>query len=154
MKRTPFIVFGLFAALCLVVIPIWAFGKEGNPSAGTVQVAPEDQEAKELFAGNCGPCHTLAAAGSDGVVGPNLDEILVPTGANAAEQYEGIYTRTLTAISCGVQGRMPKGIVIGEEAEEVARFVGVYAAQIGKGPTQDTDSAPTPEVGDCPTATD
>ena len=27
---------------------------------------------------NCGSCHTLYKAGTDGVVGPNLDELLAP----------------------------------------------------------------------------
>ena len=153
MSKTPFIVFGVFAAICVIVIPVFAFAKEGGESAGTVEVAPEDEEAKELFAANCGPCHTLAAAGSDGVVGPDLDEILVPTGTNDAGQYDGIYTRVLTAVTCGVPpggGRMPRGILLGDEAKSVARFVALYAGQIGKGPTQDAADAKTPAPGECP----
>ena len=42
----------------------------------------------------CGGCHTLAAAGADGVVGPNLDE-LQPDAATVA-----------TVVSNG-QGSMP-----------------------------------------------
>jgi cytochrome c2 len=30
-------------------------------------------EGKELFLEKCGGCHTLAAAGTNGTVGPNLD---------------------------------------------------------------------------------
>ena len=30
---------------------------------------------KELFAQNCSSCHTLAAAGASGKVGPNLDQL-------------------------------------------------------------------------------
>jgi mono/diheme cytochrome c family protein len=30
---------------------------------------------KEVFAANCGTCHTLAAAGTNGTVGPNLDQL-------------------------------------------------------------------------------
>ena len=44
---------------------------KGNPAAG-----------KELFADNgCGGCHTFKAAGADGKIGPNLDEVL--TGKDA-----------------------------------------------------------------------
>lgn len=43
----------------------------------------------QVFANNgCGGCHTLAAAGSGGVTGPDLDEVL--PGQNAAEVEEDI----------------------------------------------------------------
>ena len=32
-------------------------------------------DPKGLFASNCGSCHTLAAAGTSGQIGPNLDQI-------------------------------------------------------------------------------
>ena len=31
--------------------------------------------AEQLFTDNCGNCHTLAAAGASGKVGPNLDQL-------------------------------------------------------------------------------
>jgi mono/diheme cytochrome c family protein len=44
----------------------------------------------QVFANNgCGGCHTLAAAGSGGVTGPNLDEVLTP-GLSAAKIHEDI----------------------------------------------------------------
>jgi len=149
MSKRPFVVFGLFAAICLIVLPILALGKEGRSDAGTVKVASEDIEGRDLFVNNCGACHTLAAAGSDGVVGPNLDDQLVTGGINAAEQYDGIYGRTLQAVTCGISGRMPKGILLGEEAKEVSAFVAAYAARIGEGPTLDTATAEKPEPGNC-----
>jgi mono/diheme cytochrome c family protein len=149
MSKGPFVVFGLFAALCLLVLPWLALGKEGEESAAIVEVASGDQAGKELFATNCGPCHTLAAAGTDGVVGPNLDEILVPTGSNSPEQFEGIASRVMTAIECGVQGRMPRQILLGDEAETAAKFVAAYAGQIDKGPTVDTSSAKDPPPPEC-----
>jgi mono/diheme cytochrome c family protein len=149
MSKGPFIVFGLFAVLCVLVLPILALGKEGGEDAGIVEVADRDQAAKQLFATNCGPCHTLAAAGTDGVVGPNLDELLVPTGINSATTYESGYARVLQAVSCGVQGRMPAGILVGEEATGVAQFVAAYAGQIGAGPVVDTATAQTPPPNPC-----
>jgi mono/diheme cytochrome c family protein len=145
-SKRPFVLFGLFAAICLIGLPIIALGKEGDSSAGTVEVAAQDEEGKELFANNCGYCHKLAAAGTDGVVGPDLDDILVTGGENSPEQYTGIYGRALRAVTCGVGGRMPEGILLGEEAKEVATFVGAYAGQIGDGPTLDTEDADQPEA--------
>jgi mono/diheme cytochrome c family protein len=31
---------------------------------------------KDIFVANCGSCHTLAAAGTTGKVGPNLDQLM------------------------------------------------------------------------------
>jgi mono/diheme cytochrome c family protein len=149
MTKRPFVLFGLLAAICLIALPIIALGKEGDEEAATVQVAAQDKEGKDLFQNNCGACHTLAAAGADGVVGPNLDELLPSQGINSEEQYDGIYGRVLHAVSCGISGRMPKGILLGEEAKTVATFVASYAGQIGAGPTIDTSTAKQPEPTDC-----
>jgi hypothetical protein len=45
---------------------------------------------------------------------------------------------------------MPKGIVVGEDAEAVASFVAAYAGQIDRGPTVDTATAPQPKPAPCP----
>ena len=152
MSKRPFVIFGIFAAICVVVIPYFAFAKEGDEESATVEVAASDDQAKDLFANTCGYCHTLAAAGSDGVVGPDLDDLLAPTGVNSAESFEGNYTRVLQAIDCGIAGRMPKGILIGAEAEDVAAFVAAYAGQIGNGPTVPLDTTGRPRFQGCPTA--
>ncbi|MGZ8622261.1 MAG: cytochrome c [Solirubrobacterales bacterium] len=152
MSKRPFVVFGIFAGICLLVLPFIALGKEGDEEAGTVKVASRDVESKTVFVNNCGPCHTLAAAGTDGIVGPDLDQLLVTSGSNSPEQYEGIYSRVLQAVNCGLGGRMPKAIVLGEDAEDVASFVAAYAGQIDKGPTVDTSTAPKPEPASCDTA--
>jgi mono/diheme cytochrome c family protein len=149
MSKRPFIVFGVFAGICLLVLPFLALGKEGDESAATVKVAAADVAYKNVFINNCGPCHTLAAAGTDGVVGPDLDELLVTTGSNTPEQFEGLYSRVLNAVNCGLGGRMPKGIVVGEDAQEVAAFVAAYAGQIDKGPTVEIATAPKPKPGPC-----
>jgi mono/diheme cytochrome c family protein len=153
MSKRPFILFGLFAAVCLLVIPFFALGKEGDEDAARVKVAAHDREAQDVFFTNCGTCHTLAAAGTDGVVGPDLDDLLVPGGTNSAELYEGNASRVLNAEQCGIPpggGRMPKGILEEEEAREVARFVAAYAGQLDKGPVVDTADTPLPEVAACP----
>lgn len=50
-------------------------GAEAEEEAGT-EAASSDPGA-QIYAGNgCGSCHTLAAAGSTGEVGPNLNEYL------------------------------------------------------------------------------
>ncbi len=139
MNRAPFLIFGGFALVCLLLV-LKVVSGQGAESAAPVSVASHDETGKELFANNCGPCHTLAAAGTDGVVGPNLDKILAP-GGNAT--YEGSYNRALAAITCGYgNGRMPAGILQGENAQEVSAFVGAYAGQAG------SDSEPLVDTSD------
>jgi mono/diheme cytochrome c family protein len=154
MTKTPFVIFGIFAAVCVLVIPYFALAKEGDEDAATVEVASQDQAAKELFAGSCGRCHTLAAAGTEGVVGPDLDAYLITGGINDAKQYGGLSTRVIQAVTCGLRGeigQMPRGILEGQNAQDVAQFVAAYAGQIDKGPTVDTATAPKPKPPEtCP----
>ncbi|NUR78247.1 MAG: cytochrome c [Thermoleophilia bacterium] len=69
--------------------------------------------AADLFAGECGFCHTLAEAGTTGRAGPNLDQL------RPSRQ------RVLAAIAAGGRrtGLMPPGILTGAEARQVAKYV-------------------------------
>ena len=45
--------------------------------AGTGRTPPEEEgptDGASIFAADCGTCHTLSAAGTNGTIGPNLDE--------------------------------------------------------------------------------
>ena len=143
--KGPIATFAAFAAICLVAIPLLAISSTGAEDAATIPVKSWDEDGKQLFANNCGPCHTMAAAGTDGVVGPNLDQILAP-GGNV--NYEGSYGRAINAVTCGFGGgRMPAGILQGENAQEVSAFVGAYAGALreGEAPLVDTRTAEKPE---------
>jgi mono/diheme cytochrome c family protein len=123
MSKRTFVIFGIFAVLFGVLIPLWAINKEGSEGASPEKVAASDEDAKELFQTNCGACHTLARAGTDGIVGPDLDDLL---GQGTPEAN---YTRVLNAIENGIEGRMPAGILQGEDAKTVADFVSRVAGQ-------------------------
>lgn len=43
-------------------------------TATTTTAAAGSAQGKSIFVANCGSCHTLAAAGTNGTVGPNLDQ--------------------------------------------------------------------------------
>jgi mono/diheme cytochrome c family protein len=88
----------------------------------------------ELFAERCGGCHTLKAAGTQGTAnrsertqGPNLD------------QRKETYEDALFAIrNGGFSGAiMPQNIVVGDDAEAVARFVEEYSGS-------DVEDSPRP----------
>jgi mono/diheme cytochrome c family protein len=128
MKRSTFVMFGLVVLLLGIGIPAWAYTHQGSESSSPEEVASNLQEGKDLFVTNCGACHTLAKAGTDGVVGPNLDDLLAPPSASAPAP-NTIKPRVLSAINNCVGGRMPKGVVSGEQADEVATFVSQVAGQ-------------------------
>jgi cytochrome c550 len=125
-KRSTFISFGLVAILFAILIPAWAISREGGEEASPQDVPAELEEGKELFVTNCGSCHTLYKAGTDGVVGPNLDELLAPPSPTPPDPAT-IKPRVLNAIENGIEGRMPAGILTGPQAEEVAEFVAQVA---------------------------
>jgi mono/diheme cytochrome c family protein len=128
MKRSTFVMFGIVVLILGVGVPAWALNQEGTEDASPEHVASNLQEGKDLFVTNCGACHTLAEAGTDGVIGPNLDELLAPPSASAPDPAT-IKPRVLSAINNGVGGRMPKGVVSGQQADQVATFVAQVAGQ-------------------------
>jgi mono/diheme cytochrome c family protein len=130
MKRSTFVIFGLVVLVLGIGVPAWAITHEGTQSASPEEVASNLQTGKELFVTNCGACHTLAKAGTDGVVGPNLDDLLAPPSATPPDPAT-IKPRVLSAIENGVAGRMPKGVLSGQQADQVATFVSQVA---GTGP--------------------
>jgi mono/diheme cytochrome c family protein len=144
------------AALALAAC---GFGEEG------IAVSEDDPNynGAVLFATHCSGCHTMEAAGSQGTgnrsvrsQGPNLDQ--------RTESYEDV----LFAIqNGGFSGAiMPQNIVVGEEAEAVARFVTEYAGSdaaesprpeqaAGKqAPARDPDVEPAGEQAGQPTGGD
>jgi mono/diheme cytochrome c family protein len=107
----------LFAALGLAAC---GMGEEGV----SVSKSDSNYNGAVLFATHCSGCHTLSAAGSQGsgnrgvrTQGPNLN------------QRTETYDDALFAIqNGGFSGAiMPQNILVGEEAEAVARFVAKYA---------------------------
>jgi cytochrome c551 len=83
-------------------------------------LSPAEERGRNLFVQNCGSCHTLDAAGTQGQIGPNLGDIQL----NEAD--------VLSAIEIGGRGsgNMPPNLITGKDAQEVAAFV----AASGPGP--------------------
>jgi mono/diheme cytochrome c family protein len=130
MSKRPLVIFGIFAAICLVALPAWALTQKGGSDASSGSSVPaSEQQGLQLFQINCGACHTLAAAGTDGQVGPNLDELLA-SGPKSASAVKGNQARVLHAVQDGIAGRMPKGILQAAQAKLVAQFVADNVAYI------------------------
>ena len=138
MSKKTFIVFGLLVLFLAVLIPWLAFRSDGDAAKGAQEVPASLKSGQSLFQTNCGTCHTLYAAGTDGNYGPNLDVLLAPAGApegpTAASGIKGIEGRVLNAVENGVDstttsGRMPGGILNKEQAKEVSEFVARTAGE-------------------------
>lgn len=107
---------------------------------GTGGMAPahaDQQNGQKLFTSSgCGGCHVLAAAGSQGTTGPNLDD------AFAGSRKQGFKQSTIENVVLDqireANPPMPKDLVKGQDAVDVAAFVAAVAGQGGtaKPPSQ------------------
>jgi plastocyanin len=98
---------------------------------------------KQLFVQRCGACHTLTRAGTKGTTGPNLDAAFVQARDDGMKSstFEGIIKDQILHPSRIGQtdpanGKplpaMPGGLVTGEDAVDVAAYVGRVAGAKGK----------------------
>jgi mono/diheme cytochrome c family protein len=137
MSKRTFIVFGLLVVVLAVAIPWLIFHSKGDAARGDQKVAANLKSGQALFQTNCGTCHTLYSAGTDGNYAPNLDELLAPNGPpegkSAQSTIESTEGRVLAAVENGLNsstpGRMPAGILNEQQAKEVAEFVGHTAGE-------------------------
>ncbi|HVQ57689.1 MAG TPA: c-type cytochrome [Solirubrobacterales bacterium] len=130
----PVLLIGLLLALALGVSAC-GFGEEGI----TVSKDDPEYEGAVLFATHCSGCHTLSAAGTQGsgnrgerTQGPNLD------------QRTETHDDALFAIqNGGFSGAiMPQNIVVGDEADAIARFVAEYAGGEAESSPRPGETAP------------
>jgi mono/diheme cytochrome c family protein len=116
----PIIYVALGIAVPALVI---ADRREAQGSNGALARKSENTEfktGKRLFRESCWSCHTLKAAGAQGVTGPNLDDIGTVTKQ-----------RVLNAIRIGGTGtgRMPPMLRTGADAKAIAYYVSQVAGR-------------------------
>ena len=124
---------GSFAALLMALL-IAACGSDQDTatSGAPQQPAPEqplsaaEEHGQSLFVANCGSCHTFDAAGTQGQIGPNLDEIPVSEASVLAAIRTGGGSHSHGA--GGRTGNMPRNLVTGKDAKDVAAFVSSNAS--------------------------
>ncbi len=99
----------------------------------------DEERGRILFIQKCGTCHEMAQAGTTAQIGPNLDRAFAAARAvgEDGDTVEGITaaqidnprpTTNNTAVS------MPPDIVQGQDLEDVAAYVGMYAGVPGAAP--------------------
>src|SRR5437016_5880846 len=101
---------------------------------GGVAAKGNTQSGKTLFTANCAGCHTLAAAGAQGKIGPNLDEAFAGVRRSGRDwHFQDSTIRQVVADQIKFPaGRdegpnMPPNIVRGHEVDDVAAYVASVA---------------------------
>jgi mono/diheme cytochrome c family protein len=104
-----------------IAVPLLVLINNGDSHAkqgpSGVDLTTAEANGRELFVKNCATCHTLSASNSVGRVGPNLDQLGAVQGQPAF---------VLDAIKNGRargMGQMPAGLLLGQDAKDVAAYV-------------------------------
>src|SRR5829696_4596479 len=116
------------AAIAAALI-LGACGTEG------IQLADSDPDyaGAALFSERCSGCHSLDAAGAQG----SANRALRNLGLNLTERTESVEDVLYAIRNGGFSGAvMPQNIVVGDEAEAIARFVAATAGTEVDRPTQ------------------
>ena len=124
-RRTALVIFAVLYAALGVAVPavvLAADHSDRNVGDSSIKLNAAEEHGRQIFGERCNNCHTLAAARTQGKVGPNLDQLKPPAAL------------VLNAIENGRMrgnGTMPAGIVSGKDAQDVAAFVGAVAGKTG-----------------------
>ena len=115
----------LIGATALVVVLAGCSAKGGGSNADAVN-------GKQLFVQHCGSCHVLARAGTKGTTGPDLDAAFARARQDGfgSAAIRGIVDRQI--LYPNREGVMPAKLVTGQDAQDVAAYVGRTAAVPGK----------------------
>jgi cbb3-type cytochrome c oxidase subunit III len=89
----------------------------------------DQANGQKLFKSTCGGCHVLAAAGSQGTTGPNLDD------AFSGSKKQGFKLSTIENVVLDqireANPPMPKNLVKGQDALDVSAYVAAVSGQGG-----------------------
>lgn len=122
----PLLVLAALAALAL-------------PASGCGTSTADTARGRVLFVEKCGTCHAMAEAGTTAHIGPDLDDAFAAAreAGEGGDTVEGVVKSQVEfprpsndnpAIS------MPADVVTGQDLEDVAAYVGLYAGVPGAAP--------------------
>lgn len=99
----------------------------------------DEQRGRTLFVQKCGVCHAMAQAGTTAQIGPNLDDAFAAARAagEGGDTIEGIVKAQVEyprPSNDNPAASMPADIVTGQDLDDVAAYVGVYAGVPGAAP--------------------
>jgi mono/diheme cytochrome c family protein len=116
-----------------LLVPLVALIATVVAVSGCGTTSPDIARGKELFSTKCGQCHTLAAANTAGIVGPNLDDAFAAAreaGGFDAATVEGIVKNQVDnprPSNGNPSASMPAKTAEGTDLDDIAAFVGKYA---------------------------
>ena len=122
MRTRPRAPLAVAAALLVFGLVLGACGRD----------EPDLSNGKAQFVENCGQCHVLARAATAGTQGPSLDAAFQAALAKGLDRdtVEGVVEDQIAHPRRG--SVMPAGIVKGDDARDVAAYVGYAAARPGE----------------------
>jgi mono/diheme cytochrome c family protein len=107
--------------------------------SGCGTTTADEQRGRVLFVQKCGVCHAMAQAGTTAQIGPNLDDAFTAarTAGEGGDTIEGIVEAQVEfprPSNDNPAASMPADIVTGQDLEDVAAYVGMYAGVPGAAP--------------------
>ena len=130
----------------------------GCGTGGIAKGKADTAHGKQLFVQKCGSCHTLADAGTQGKIGPNLDDAFSGPRAQGFKEStvrNVVHGQILYAVSNpsgfikGPNGEdipaqgMPRNLVTGQDAQDVAAYVASVAGVSAAGGATTTTAVTT-----------
>jgi mono/diheme cytochrome c family protein len=111
-------------------------------AAGCGTSKSDPVRGRVLFVQKCGVCHALAQAGTSAQIGPNLDDAFAAarSAGEGGSTIEGVVKAQVEHPRPGTANpaaSMPAGVVSGQDLEDVAAYVGLYAGVPGAAPPQE-----------------
>ena len=103
-----------------VPVAVGIEGKDNADDAKGVALTSSEKRGRELFSPTCSQCHTLSASKAVGRVGPNLDDMRPPAQLVVDAIEKGRYRG---------RGQMPDRLFEGQDARDVANYVGRVAGR-------------------------
>lgn len=109
------------------------------PASGCGTTTADPNRGRVLFIEKCGVCHTLAQAGTTAQVGPDLDDAFAAARAagEGGDTVEGVVKAQVEyprPSNSNPAVSMPADVVTGQDLDDVAAYVGLYAGVPGAAP--------------------
>ena len=131
----------------VAVVALAAALLAGGCGTGGISKAGDTDRGKQLFLQKCAGCHTLAAAGSHGNQGPNLDDAFQASRKQGFKQVT-IEQVVRDQIELAVPP-MPANLVKGTDADAVAAYVASVAANPSAAPAKNAASGKDIFLANC-----
>ena len=114
---------------------------------GGISKSGDSDRGKQLFLQKCGGCHTLAAAGTHGNQGPNLDDAFQ---ASRKQGFKQVTIEQVVRDQIELAGApMPANLVKGADADAVAAYVASVAANPSAAPAKNATNGKDIFVANC-----